>query len=430
MTMRNFKNIHPKDLAVTFQKANLEEQNHILTTLPNHGLAAMFIFLTDEGQKELFSLLNNKKQKELLDLLSIDDLKEFIDLFKKDEKDKIITLLKRAKRSEIIARSNFKTNQAAAIMSPHFITININDDIKTATHKVTTQSKLHDHIELIFVVDDYLKFIGTISLTKLISARPQDKLINIVNTSSPNINGNDQVKRAAKYIRDYDLPSLAVVNNRHEIIGIITHDDAFEIMQDDFEDAFNRLASIGDFDTTQSPFKRTKDRIIWLLLSVVLNVIIALVLSRYENTLETYIVLVFFQPMILGMAGNIGTQSLASTILMLNKDEENERKHIVKELSISLINSIIMALLAVLTVYAFLLVTNSNDDHFLISLVIGISVFLGLFVSSIAGLFLPILINKLGFDERAASGPLLTSVNDLTAVGVYLLTATLILIGI
>lgn len=422
------KNIHPKKLALQFEKNKNNDKALFLEKINNIQLVTMYKFLDDDDKVLLYEKLQNKRQKEFLDLISIDDLKDLIDL-QKDEKlrNKIIANLKRQRRNEIIKRSSFNYDTVSSIMSPHYKVINVGDNVKDATKYVITTSSDHDHLDLIYVVDDHFKYIGTIPLTKLISSRPTDELIDLVDESTPSIDNNTSPEKAAQMIMSYDLPTLPVTNMRHEIVGIFTYDDAFEILQEDYEKTYQKLASIGDFDTDQSPIKRTKDRIIWLLLSVVLNILIAMFLFRYEETLQTFVILVFFQPLILGMAGNIGTQSLGSTILKLNKRDNTLKQHIFKEVLITIINSIIMAILASLMVYIFMISISSPESHFMISLVIGISVLTGLIISSLFGLFLPIVLNKFGFDERAASGPLLTTINDLTAIGAYLLCATLLL---
>jgi len=191
------------------------------------------------------------------------------------------------------------------------------------------------------------------------------------------------------------------------------------------------MTGVGDYNESSNAFKRSFQRMPWLVISVLLNLVIAALLSVFEKTLVEVIALIMFQPMILGMAGNIGTQSIAVTILKLNQDEltgkHDEKKHIGKELSIGLLNSIAVGLGGFLISFAILSFINmGSHSPLLLALTIGVSLMGGMFISAAAGVFIPIILEKMKVDPAIASGPIISTLNDLFALLIYFGIATLI----
>jgi magnesium transporter len=191
------------------------------------------------------------------------------------------------------------------------------------------------------------------------------------------------------------------------------------------------MALLSDYESSSSAFKRSKQRLPWLMIAVVLNLLIASFLSIFEATIAEVTALILFQPLILGMAGNIGTQALAVTIIKFNvepmEDENKHKKHIYKEIAIGLFNSIILAILSFIFVYSFLsLVPTGSQSPESIASVVLIAVFASMFISSAMGVLIPITLTKFGSDPSVASGPIMTTINDLVALVIYFGVATLI----
>lgn len=321
----------------------------------------------------------------------------------------------------------------AAIMSTDFVTISKNSTIKEATAHIINNSKDSDFVDDVFVINKNNVLIGSVNLIDLISARATDSLDSITYSIKNYLKIDDSINQGFKKFQNYAKNVLPVLNDEMQIIGIVTADDVLNVMVLEHEEDIEKMTGVGDYDEASNAFVRAYQRLPWLLISVLLNMVIAVLLSVFEKTLIEVVALIMFQPMILGMAGNIGTQSIAVTILKLNQDEleekKAEKKHIGKELGIGTLNSFAVGLAGLLLSYGILRFINmGTHSPLLLALTIGTSLMGGMFVSAAAGVFIPIILERLKVDPAVASGPVISTLNDLFALLIYFGIATLIFI--
>lgn len=427
---KNLLKMHPYELSEMFIYETFEHRKLLVNLLTVEVLVEVFLYLEADEQLELWNLLSLNQQKNLLTHLKTDDLKAFIESMDEEKQYQIIASTSKDVQQVLKTLLSYEKKYAGSILSTHFLLIDSTLSIKDATHYVTTESTDKDEIDMLYVVNEQKKYVGAISLQDLIIARPKDILFDLVDTSYPSVSDTDLVALVVKKIRDYDLSVIPVLNQASEVIGIITADDAFDYMESIHDDSYERLVSVLGHEASDKPWVRSYKRLPWLLASVVLNLVIAAVLSIFSPTLEAFVALVMFQPMILGMAGNIGTQSLAVTILGLHEQKIEPKKHIRRETMIGFINSLSIGIFGMIVVFAFLKLAPhiETDYEFKISIVVGLSLFSSMFLSALVGVFLPFLLRKIGADEKIAGGPIISTVNDFAALGLYFLIATLLLI--
>ncbi|VEU82028.1 magnesium transporter [Acholeplasma hippikon] len=422
------KNVHPSDIAVLFED-NAEYREKLIEAIGIRRFGEAFIYLNDDLQVRYYLKLEENKKRELLKHFELDDLKTFIELFRVSYHEEILRLLGKERREKVVKLLSYDGDTAGSISSPSFMYFDINSTVKEVTSKVIKESDDNDEIDVIFFHDD-VRFVGGLRLQDLIIARESMALYDIVDENYPYAYADDLVASAVRKIRNYDVSVLPVIDDKKVLVGIITADDALDIMKEDHIDAVEGLVALHDHSDASSPLKRSMQRLPWLLMSVVLNIVIATFLTTFSDTIDSNVVLVMFQPMILGMAGNIGTQSIAVTILGLHHEKIKPMRHIRKELFIAIINSLISGLVGVLIVFGFLyLMPNDYADIDKVAMVVGISLVLSMFVSALVGVLLPFILRKLGADEKAASGPIISTVNDFAALGIYFLVATILLIN-
>lgn len=422
--------LHESDIATLFEE-NEKEQIKIYQALSVKRFADVFFMLNEDTQKEFYESLNIDQKKSLLKSLEIDDLKTFIEIFNLKEHASIISLLPKSTQVQVKRLLAYDENTAGSISSPHFISLSIDTSVKEATSFVTTESTDKDEIDVIFFYDESDAFVGAISLQKLIMTRANQLLKNVINEDYPYVFEDEPVVKTVKKIRDYDIDIIPVLNPNHQMIGIVTADDALTAMEEIHIDTIGEMVKVHEIDEDDSPLQRTFKRLPWLLISAILNLVIASFLSIFSQTLEAHVAIVLFQPMILGMAGNIGTQSISVTILGLHQEKIEPMKHFWKEVVIGLINSVIAGLVAMGVVFIFLWIMPKDYSHMIeLALTVGISLAIAMFIASFSGVLLPFILRKMGADEKAASGPLISTINDFTALGTYFLVATLILMSI
>jgi magnesium transporter len=425
-----FDAIHAYDLSVLYPSLDDIEKRRMITLISNDKFKDMFVELDHDDQVEVINLLPETRQKVILKNLESDDLKEFIEELDQETQKLYLSKLTKVKAKTIELLLQYGEDFAASMMSTEFISLPKDTPIKDATYRVIRDSKENEFIDTIFITDETQKLIGKIDIKDLIIAREDQKLEQIMKKDFHFVNEKDSIEQAIDMIQDYDKNAIAVLDINSQIIGIITADDIFDELIEDIDDDYQRYALIQDHQSSYTSIQRSKQRLPWLFIAVILNLVTVSLLSLFANTLETVTVLVLFQPMILGMAGNIGTQSLAVTILGISKDTFDKKSkvkaHIIKELSVGILNSLILSILAFIFVFTLLTVINSNQQKPIeIAQIVFIAIFSSMTVSAMMGTLVPLILNKFKIDPASASGPLMTTMNDILALMIYFGVATI-----
>ncbi|MGE4320808.1 MAG: magnesium transporter [Acholeplasmataceae bacterium] len=431
---RALSHLYPYDIAVLFTSLKDEEKRKLISVLSLELLTLVFVELEDDYQIEFYHLLPSTTQKSLLRKLETDELKAFIELFEEPaEQKEIIEKLSKIKARTIQLLLTYDEDEAASIMMTDFFVIPVDLTIKEATNLIITESKDNDYIDTVFVEDEQKKCIGFVDLKDLIIARPNQKLENMMETEFPFVLEHDTIESAIEKVQDYDRNVIPVMTEENQVIGIITADDIFDELIEDYEEDYDSFAQISDHDESMSPLARSRQRLPWLITGIVLNLLTISILSMFSATIAQVTVLILFQPMILGMAGNIGTQALAVTILGIHqqdfKEHNKAKKHILKEMSIGLINSLLLGLIAFVYVQVYLSILGvSSQSPFEVAIAVFAALSIAMFLSSTLGSLVPILFDKIGIDPSAASGPMMATVNDIISLVVYFSIATLMFI--
>ncbi|MFA6801593.1 MAG: magnesium transporter [Acholeplasmataceae bacterium] len=425
--------IHPYDVAILYSSFNEKEKSRILPLMASDLLVDFFVELDEEHQINTFEMLPITKQKFLLRKLETDELKAFIQLFDEDQRAQIISKLSKVRAKTIELLLQYDEDDAASIMMTDYFVIPVDLTIKQATTLVITESKDSDYIDTVFIQDEEEKCIGYMDLKDLIIARPNQKLENIMITDFSYVHANDSIEQAIQKVLDYNRNVIPVLDETSHMIGIITADDIFDEMIEDYQDDYDSFSQVFDHDISLNPLKRSKQRVPWLFLGVILNLLTITILATFSNTIEQVTVLILFQPMILGMAGNIGTQALAVTILGIHQQDYKEhykaKKHILKEMAIGLTNSLLLGIIAFIFVYIYLsIIQVSNQLPVEVALTVFIALFSAMLVSSTIGSIVPIVFDKIGIDPATASGPMMTTINDILSLVIYFTIATIIFI--
>lgn len=428
---KQLSKMHAYDIANLIKDSSSDIQMRFIKLMSLSKTIDVFIELPNDVSRNYFSLLNENQKKQFLTGFEMDELKLFITSFDEEYQVYLISLLSQRKQVTLNTLMSYDEEAIASIMTTEFLTINNNLSIKDATSFVISNVKDNDFIDEVFVVDDNNKLIGSISLKDLISARPSNTLDNITYQTNSYLTLDDSIYQGFIKFKNYGKSVLPILNNELNIIGIITADDVLNEMIEEHEEDIEKMVAVGNYDESSNAGIRAIQRLPWLLISVVLNLMIAVVLSVFERTLVEVIALILFQPMILGMAGNIGTQSIAVTILKINQYELEHKhllnRHIAKEIGIGFLNSIAVGIAGfVVSLFVLSILNVGNQDPLMIGVTIGISLFGGMLISAIAGVFIPVVLDKLKIDPAVASGPIISTLNDLFALLVYFGIATLI----
>lgn len=431
---KQLNDIHPYDIASSILILSKEERKKLFEVLDDEKLSNILEYVSEEEAVDLInevaSITNLDKLASVIGSMESDDATDVLkqldqDLFKEIERrlDKDIV-------EDIKELSKYQENEAGSIMTNNFIVININDTIPEVMKKIVTEANDQEAIDKLFVIDDHNIFIGILDLKTLIIARKEEKIKDIIETNYKYCEVTDNINDVSFLMKEYNLLFLPVLKDKI-LEGIITIDDVFDIIDEEKNDDYDKLAGLsGENDTSIKTV--ISSRIPWLIVLLILSFLVSLVLGVFEEIIASVTVLIFFQTLILDMGGNSGTQSLASSVINLSKSKFTKKKslgkHLKKELLSGLINGLILGVSAFIVSLIFMLIKKDTSNEVLTALIVGVSMCIGVDVSNFIGALIPIVLDKIHIDPAVASGPFITTINDILGVVVYYSLAYLILL--
>lgn len=438
---RDLKNLQPYDIAELLYDLDVSDQIRIMTLIGVKTTSKVFSRLTKHQQIEVFDGLDTNKQKQILDNLEMDELKEFISYHEEDRQQQILSIIKPEKSNLIKDLLIYSNDLAPSIMSTEFITIDVNFTVKQATSYIFNNVRENDFIDNVYIVSDDEKLLGVVALKDLIIARSTDSINKIMDKDFLFAYNDNSVKESIEIVRNYDITSLPVIDHQGYLLGIITADDVLEQLINNYDELYHRLGYVKNHDESYSGLQRSLKRLPWLIIATILNLAIAVLLltvPQFEATLGQVFALILFQPMILAMAGNIGTQNLAVSILGLHKEELNDKKtkrtFFRREILSGIFNSVAIAIAGFIIVAIFTFITKQTalDGHmidpFKMGLVVASALFISMIASGIIGTVLPIILSNYNLNADNAAGPILTTLNDIIALFTYYGVAALMLV--
>ena len=330
---------------------------------------------------------------------------------------------------------SYNDDEIGSKMTTNFICINNRQTIKGAMKELVSQAEENDNVNTIYVVDDNNIYYGAIDLKDLIVAREYQKLEDIISTSYPYVYAHEKMSECIEDLKDYSEDSIPVLNKDKEIIGVITSSDIVEAVDEEMSDDYAKLAGLTEEnDLTEGLFASMKKRLPWLILLLFLGMGVSSVVGIFENVVSQLAIIVCFQSLILDMAGNVGTQSLAVTIRVLMDEDisaKQKLEFVLKEMRIGFANGLLLGSMAFVLLGIYIIVVKGKPWHyaFAISGCVGVSLLLAMLISSLIGVLTPMFFHKIKIDPAVASGPLITTINDLVAVVTYYGLAAIVLIG-
>lgn len=426
------ENYHLSDIADVLETLAKEDRVRIYAIIGEEQTAELIAYYTnpDEFLKEL----TIQEAVDLIELMDVDDAVDILNEFEEEEKAEIIELLEEDVQESVLKIESYSEEEIGSYMSDNFITISEKSSIKTAMSQMVKLAGEHDNIYTLYVVDEFDKFVGAVSLRDLIIARKDDSFENLIMRGYPSFYDTEIMSDCLEKIKDYSENSIPVLSKDMKIVGVLTTDSLVEATTDEFEEDYAKLAGLSEEEDIDESVKVSiKKRIPWLIILLFLGLVVASVIGVFEGVITTVPIIVFFQSMVLGMAGNVGTQSLAVTIRNISNedlktDKKKQRKNIFKELRIGLCNGLLIGLISFVFISLYLIVTQSEvhpgegfilADAFITGGIVGASMMVSIILSSVIGTVFPLVLSKMHIDPAVASGPFITTLNDISAVMIY-----------
>lgn len=425
---------HESDIADAFLELEPALRKRIYKLLGVEKVSEIFSFLEDPG--DLLDELTTDQAADIIENMDADDAVDVLeDIEDEAKREEIISKMDEEAVEDVRLIASYEDDEVGSMMTTNFITISDKSSIKSAMKSLVSQAKENDNINMLYVYDDDNKYSGAIDLRDLIIARAFSPLEDVIYRNYPSFNAKEKISDIIEDLKDYAEDSFPIVNDDNEIIGIITSQDLVEAVDDEMSEDYAKLAGLTDEEDLEEKLGDSiKKRMPWLLLLLLLGMGVATVVGLFENLVAEIAIIACFQSVILGMSGNVGTQSLAVTIRMLMDEDigaKEKWKFLWKEVKVGMTNGFIIGTAAFVFVGAYLdyFKGYAVREALEISGCIGISMLIAMTISAMVGTLIPMFFDKIKVDPAVASGPLISTLNDLVAVVTYYGLATVLLLG-
>ena len=414
---------HESDIADAFEQLTEEERRRLYPLLGPEWIAEIFTYIEDPD--EYLKELDLGQAAQVLSYMDSDDAVDVLDELDDTTQEKLVGMMDEESSHDIKMLQSYEDDEVGSLMTTNFIVIHETLTIRQAMRELIRQAGENDNISTVYVIDKNNQFYGAIDLKDLIIAREKDALEDIISTSYPYVTDHEKIDDCIEQIKDYAEDSIPVLTEEKELIGVITAQDLVEVVDDAMGEDYAKLAGLtAEEDLEETTTESMKKRLPWLIILLFLGLVVSSVVGIFETVVAVLPVVMCFQSLILDMAGNVGTQSLAVTIRVLmdeNLTGGQKAGLVFKEMRVGFFNGLFLGTMAFLFIglYVWLFKGNPVVHAFVVSGCVGFSLMAAMVISSLVGTLIPMFFHKIKVDPAVASGPLITTVNDLVAVVIY-----------
>ena len=433
---KRLQDFHENDLADVLEELSVVERCKLYRVLDMDMLSDIFEYTDEDTVVKYLEEMEVKKAAAILSKMETNVLADVLQQFERSKRKILIELLDDKVRHDIELITSFDDDEIGSRMTTNYIVIHENISVKEAMSQLVTQAAENDNISTIFVINDAEEFYGAIDLKDLIIARQNHPLEELIVTSYPYVYGTELIDDCIEKLKDYSENSIPILDNDNKLLGVITSQSIVDLVDDEMGEDYAMFAGLTAEEDLKEPLKESmKKRLPWLLVLLALGTVVSSVVGVFEQVVSQLTIIMCFQSLILDMAGNVGTQSLAVTIRVLMDESLTGKQKVelvFKEMRIAFSNGAILGILSflVLGLYIALFKGKTWAFAYAVSGCIGLSLMVAMVISGAVGTLIPLFFKKINIDPAVASGPLITTINDLVAVVAYYGLCGILLIGV
>ena len=415
--------LHASDIAAIYDKISIEEAKFLFLLLDSQTASDVLIELDEDERRDLLKTLPSEViAKQFIYNMESDDAADVIGELEEERQEEVLSHIDDLEQAgDIVDLLHYEEDTAGGMMGKEYIAVNTEWSMPTCIDEVRKQSEEVKVIDYVYVVDNDNILKGILPLKRLIISPSVSKVKHVMTTDLITVHPDMDNEEVAHIIEKYDLTSVPVTDSIGRLVGRITVDDVVDVIREEAEKDYQLASGItDDVESGDSVFKLTRARLPWLFIGLLGGVLAALILGLFEGNLGTHPILAVFVPLIAAMGGNVGIQSSAIVVQSLASDNNllSSWQRILKELTVALVNAAILALIIYLVTYFWL-------DNMSITHTVSISLFAVVVFAAIFGTGIPLLLNKLKIDPALATGPFITTANDIIGLYIYLYISTL-----
>ncbi len=419
-----FFEVHHADIAEVLEDLNFDDALYIIKLLDAEKTSDILTELDDDTREKILKELSSEEIAKEIDELNSDDAADIIGELPEEQKKEVISQIEDVEHAkDIVDLLRYEEDTAGGLMGKELIKVNENWTNLRCVKEMRIQAADYDKVHTIYVVDDNDVLKGRLSLKSLLTTSTRTPVREVYNPKITSVRADEQDEDVARTMQKYDLFVVPVVDEMDRLLGQITIDDIVDVIRDEADKDYQMAAGItDDVEADDSIIQLTKARLPWLVLGLFGGLGAAYIMGGFEEALEKHKMLFFFTPLIAAMAGNVGVQSSAIIVQGLANDniKGSMWNRLMKEVGLSLVNGIVLGLL----VLGYGLVQGFDLT---VNYVIACSLVVVIIIAALVGTFIPILLDKKGIDPALATGPFITTSNDIFGILIYFLIAEMML---
>lgn len=418
------KEFHYADIAEILDELNLEEAVYVIKLLDSETTSDILMELDEDNRERVLKNLTAKEIAEEIEELDTDDAADIIAELPEERQQEVISKIEDEEHKEEIRELlTYEEDSAGGLMAKELVKVYETWTVAGCMRRIRGQAKEVTRVHSIYVVDKQEKLIGRLSLKDLIIAKSDQKIADIAKDNVDYVNVTDEAEEVARIMSKYDLEAIPVVDDKQTLLGRITIDDIVDVLKEEADKDYQMAAGItGDVDSDDTILELTRARLPWLFLGLIGGVGAFLIMEGFQEAFGKYAVLFFFTPLIAAMAGNVGVQSSAIIVQGLANDDVKGsiNSRLLKEMLLAALNGFILAIFLFLFVWGIKGEVNT-------ALAISVSLVAVIIVAGLIGTFVPLFLDKRGIDPAIATGPFITTSNDIFGILIYFWIAKMIL---
>jgi len=416
--------LHHADIAEIFDELNIEEATYIFKILDSEITAEILPELEDDVREKILHGLSAKEIAEELDELDTDDAADIIAELSQSKKEEVISELEDVEHAkDIVELLRYDEDTAGGLMGKELVKVNENWNVLTCVKEMRIQAEHVTRVHSIYVVDDENRLKGRLSLKDLLTTSTKTPISDVYIKKVDSVKVDTLNTEVARIMQKYDLEAIPVVDEMGRLVGRVTIDDIVDVIKEEADKDYQMAAGITqDVEAGDSVFEMIKARLPWLLIGMVIELIASLVLKSNETSIQQYSTLIIFVPLLSATAGNIGVQASAIVVQGLANGslKEFSKMYLRKEITVAMISGTIIS--------CFLFLYHSlMYGEYLVGLAIAISIIVVLLFAAILGTLVPLILHKNKIDPAIATGPFITTTNDVFGIMIYFGIARMIL---
>ena len=419
LALKKINDLHPADIAEIFKELQPDESQYLYNLLDSEISADVLVELPEDEREQFIGEMPGEMiARKVIDNMESDDAADLLGELSEEKQEEVLQSIQDVEQAgDIVDLLSYDEDTAGGLMAKELIKVNEDWDIARCISEIRRQAGEVYEFYYVYVVDENDTLIGTVTLKKLIIARPSTKIKNIVDTDIISVSTDTPSEEVANIMKKYDLVSLPVIDTIGRLVGRITIDDVVDVIKEEAEKDYQMISGITeDVEHSDNVFVLTRARLPWLVIGLTGGILGSRVISMHESELKISPEMALFFPLIGAMGGNAGVQSSSIVVQGIAAgtiDLQGIAGKLMKELSVAFINGIILS--ALIFMYNLLF-----SDSFALTITVSIALFSVILFASVFGTFVPLILHKFNIDPALATGPFITTTNDIIGLSIYL----------